>query len=103
MECDVVAISCLLGFREKKSWISFLQINLFTQSLLNIWINSSSLVSSYIIMKLIFGEFFVYIFEFFAFLFLVKEHSRLKKILYVLIANSISLVFGGYLITILPI
>ncbi len=90
-------------FKDKKSWIAFLIINLVTQGILNIWLNGFMPMQSYIIFGLIFGEIFVFIAEIIAFLMLCKEHSRLRKVLYVLTANFISLIAGGYIITILPI
>ncbi len=91
------------GYRKKKSWIIFLIINLLTQGVLNIWINGFSPLISYIFLALIFGEIQVFIVEIFIFLKFVKEHSKLRTVLYVLLANLLSLIAGGYLITILPI
>ena len=51
------AIFFLMGFREMRSWIAFFIINLITQGLLNVWINSFSPVASYLIISLIIGEF----------------------------------------------
>ncbi|MDF2523698.1 MAG: hypothetical protein K0R31_1339 [Clostridiales bacterium] len=93
----------LLGFRQKNSWIAFLIINLITQGALNIWIDGFSPLGSYMIISLIFGEFFVFIFEIISFLTFVKENSRLLTFSYVMLANIISLLLGGFIITILPI
>jgi len=93
----------LLGYRQKKSWITFLIINLLTQGGLNIWLNGSTPMASYIILTLIFGEIIVFIVEIITFLIFLKEHSRLRAVLYVLIANVLSLIAGGYIIAALPI
>lgn len=93
----------IFGFRNKKSWKAFLIINLVTQGALNIWINSFTPITSYVIFTLIFGEFFVFIAELIAFSLFCQEHGRIKKVLYVLTANFASLILGGYIITILPI
>lgn len=93
----------LMGYRHKKSWIAFIVINIITQGALNIWINGFSPVGSYLIISLIFGEMFVFIAEIFAFLLFVQEHRLLRTFLYVLIANFLSLIAGGYIISILPI
>ncbi|MDD3705185.1 MAG: hypothetical protein PHC45_03850 [Clostridiaceae bacterium] len=93
----------LFGFRNKKSWIAFLIINLITQGALNIWLNGFSPMASYLIFSLIFGEFLIFITEIIAFLALTKEHRRARTLLYVLTANFLSLFAGGYIITILPI
>lgn len=93
----------IFGFKKKNSWVAFLIINLITQGALNIWINGVIPTQGYIIFGLIFGEIFIFIAEIIAFSIFVKEHNRLRKVLYVLIANFISLIAGGYIITILPI
>lgn len=93
----------LFGYRQKKSWLAFLIINLLSQGTLNIMLNGESPIASYLIFGLIFVEIFVLIFESMAFLSIVKEHSRWRTFLYVLTANLLSLIAGGYAITILPI
>ena len=96
-------IFLLFGFKRKNSWVIFLIINLITQGALNIWINGVTPTQGYIIFGLIFGEIFIFIAEIIAFLLFVKEHTRLRIVLYILTANFISLIAGGYIITILPI
>jgi hypothetical protein len=94
----------LFGFRKKKSWLIFLAVNLLTQGLLNIALSRSfNPLDSYIVFSLIFGEILVFIFELIAFLILVKEHRLLRTGLYVISANLLSLIAGGYLITVLPV
>ena len=92
----------LFGFRGKRYWTVFLVINLLTQGLLNIWINSFQPLVSYIIFSLVFAEIFVIIFELIAFLRLIKGH-RLQTVFYVITANLLSLFVGGYIVTLLPI
>lgn len=93
----------IIGFRNKKSWIAFLILNLLTQGALNIGINNFSPTQGYILIGLIFGEILIFIFEIAVFLIFVKEHNKLRTIIYVLTANMLSLIAGGYIITILPI
>jgi len=93
----------LFGFRNKKSWIVFLVINLITQGALNIWINGFSPLQGYIIVSLIFGEINVFIFEIISFLAILQEHKRIRTFLYVITANLLSLFAGGYIITFLPV
>jgi hypothetical protein len=94
----------LFGFRRKRSWLIFLIVNLITQGVLNIFISlGSTPINGYIIYKLIGGEFLVFIIEMTAFLTLVKEHGRLRTGLYVIAANLLSLIAGGYLIMVLPV
>jgi len=91
------------GFRNKESWIAFLAINLITQGALNVWINDFSPFTSYIIFSLIFAEIIILAVEIFAFARFVKELSQGERIGFVFIANFLSLLLGGYIITVLPI
>ena len=93
----------IFGFREKKSWLIFLCINLVTQGMLNISISQFTPFSSYILLNLIFWEIIILFVEMIAFLVLLKEHKKLKRILYAITANIASLILGGYLITVLPV
>ena len=54
-------------------------------------------------LNLIIMEIFVFIAEIIGTLIFIKEHVKLRRILYVIVANLASLILGGYLITILPI
>lgn len=93
----------LFKFREKRSWLAFICINLVTQGGLNIWINGFSPAASYMILALLFVEIIIILIEFIAFLSIVKERSKLVKIFHVFIANIFSLALGGYIISALPI
>jgi hypothetical protein len=93
----------LFGFRKKNSWLAFLIINLITQGALNIWLNGSVPLASYLVFSLVFAEFFVFIAEIILFWALIKEHSPGRVLLYVIAANLLSLFAGGYIITILPV
>lgn len=93
----------IFGFRNKKSWLAFLIINIVTQGALNIWLNNLGPIMGYVIFALVLGEIFVFIAEIIAFLLFCKEHGRLRKVLYVLTSNFASLIAGGYIITKLPI
>ena len=93
----------LFGFRQKKSWVIFLAINLMTQIGLNIYINSVDVAASYPIIIYLFGEFWVFFAEIIVFSVLVKERKLLKRIAYAFIANMVSLIAGGYLLTWLPL
>jgi hypothetical protein len=93
----------LFGFRNKRSWIAFLIINLITQGALNIWLNGAAPLVSYLIFTLIFGEMLVFIAEIIMFLVLIKEHRPMRTLLFVITANFLSLFAGGYIITVLPI
>ena len=94
----------LFRFRQKKSWLIFLAVNLVTQGVLNIWLNSGgSLIPTYLIFSLIIGEFFVFAAEIIAFPLFIKEHKKSRILIYAFIANLISLISGGYIISVLPV
>lgn len=93
----------LFGFRNKKSWILFFVINLVTQGVLNLWLDSFTITQSYLILVLFLGEVLVFITEIAVFSIAVKEHKALRRIGYALSANVASLVAGGFLITYLPV
>lgn len=96
----------LFGFRQRRSWVVFLIINLITQGLLNLWISGLFPFPDYVFyvyIQLLFIEILVIIAELMAFLLLVKEQSRLRIIVYVVATNILSLLMGMILITSLPI
>ena len=94
----------IFGFKQKRSWLIFLAINIVTQGALNIYLNSSgSPINNYLIFSLIFGEFFVFSTEMIAFPIFIKEHKWSYNFLYAFVANLISLVAGGLMITLLPV
>lgn len=93
----------LFGFRDKRSWVTFWLINLLTQVFLNVVLNEASPFAGYLIMSLIIMEFGVFLAEIVGVLIFIKEHGIFRRITYVLVANTASLILGGYLITALPI
>jgi hypothetical protein len=92
----------LLGFRTRRSWTVFLIVNLVTQGALNLWINTVTYNDYSLFFGLIFYEFVIIIVEMVAFLGLLKEHVKWRRALYVLLANILSLLGGGYILTVLP-
>jgi len=95
----------LFGFRKKRSWLIFLIVNLITQGVLYIGLNNafSPLDNYMIIFRLVLAEILIFIVEIIVFLRLLKERSRGRTSAYVIVANLLSLVLGGFLITVLPI
>lgn len=99
----------LFGFRKKISWVAFVFINLITQALLHIWIDSPNLFDSIrfsqdeLIFCLISGEIFVFLFEAVAFGIFVKEKNISNRTIYALVANLFSLVLGGFILSFIPI
>ena len=93
----------LFGYREKRSWLLFLLVNLLTQGILNVVLGVSIYPVGYAIFGLVFGEFFVFLAEALAFPLLLRERKKGRAVLYTLTANTASLVLGGFLITLLPV
>ena len=91
------------SFREKRSWIAFFVINLITQGSLNLWINGFSPLMGYLILALIFAEVIIIVVEALLFSIFIKEHPKSMTISYVILANILSLIVGGYIITMIPI
>ena len=92
----------LFRSREKRSWQIFLIINLITQGALNIWINGLFPMQSYLFIGLLFLEILILIVESIVVLSSIKEYRKGRKFLFVITANFLSLVAGGYILTILP-
>jgi hypothetical protein len=94
----------LFGFRQKRSWLVFFVVNLITQVALNIGLNViSSPLDEGLICVLIFGEIFVFYAELIAFTKYIKEQIASRILVYVIVANLVSLIAGGFLISILPV
>ncbi len=94
----------LFQFRSKRSWLVFLITNIITQGVLNICLSGEAvLFSGYFIFGLIFGEIIVFVAEMVLFYHLINEHEKSIIVIYVCVANLISLITGGYLITHLPV
>lgn len=92
----------IFGYRQKASWIAFFVINLITQSGLNLLLAGPN--TGYLWMfAFLFVEFIVLISELIAFTLFVNESEKSKVIVYVIVANLMSLIVGGTLISYLPI
>lgn len=90
-------------YRNKRSWLIFIAVNLLTQTALNGVINTLDVSASYPIIMLVFGEFWVFLVEMIAFPLLLKEHGRVRAVGYAFVANAASLFLGGWLLTWLPV
>lgn len=98
------ALFFVFGYRKKRSWIAFATINLITQSALNIGLlRLSSLAGPFLVLYMIPLAVPVLIVELIAFAVSVNEHHRLRTVAYVVAANVLSLVLGGFLISYLPV
>lgn len=93
----------LFGYRQKRSWILFIIINLITQGFLNILLAGPDInAGAYAIIAYYLIEIFIVISELIAFGYLLKEHKLLRSCIYVLCANALSLILGAWIIMNLP-
>lgn len=92
----------LFGYREKRSWMIFLIVNLITQGVLHALLSGSDM-SGYAILIFWFAEIVVLILEMIAFLALLHEHKKWRAAIYVFVANLLSLVLGSVLLYNLPV
>ena len=89
----------LFGFRARRDWLVFLMVNLVTQAGLHLWI-AADLVSigdsalQYLV--LLVAEVPILLVELAAYVFLLKEHSRLRRAAYAACANVASYALGYF-------
>lgn len=91
----------LFAYREKRSWIVFLIVNLVTQGILHVWITVLG-YSNYGILFLWIGEMIVLIVEIVVYLFALKEHKKPRAVGFAFLANFLSLILGTVLYHLLP-
>ena len=87
----------LFGFRARRDWLVFLIVNLVTQAGLHLWIGSGAMAAGshplyYLV--LIVAEVPILLVELAAYVFLLKEHSRLRRAAYAACANIASYALG---------
>ncbi len=91
------------GFRNKRTWILFLILNLLTQVWLNHIINGNAFASGYWMIVYYLAEIVIFVGEAVAIGLLVKEQKTWKRVICTLLANAVSLALGILLISNLPI
>ena len=91
----------LFGYRSRRSWLTLAAVNLITAGLLNLWLLIYNI--NYPFASLTIAEIIILVVEMTAFLIFVKEHSRLRTVIYMLAANLLSFVAGTYLFIVLPL
>jgi len=96
------AVLFFFGYREKKSWLSFLIVNLITQGFLNAALTGPS-IGPYWYLGFTFGEIIILVTESIFYTKLLQEHSKKRANAYAIIANLLSLAAGSLFITYLPV
>ena len=87
----------LFGFRARRDWLVFLIVNLVTQAGLHLWIGSGAMAAGshplyYLV--LIVAEVPILLVELVVYVFLLQEHSRLRRAAYAACANVASYALG---------
>ena len=89
----------LFGFRARRDWLVFLLVNLVTQAGLHLWIGSGAMAAGshplYYLLLLV-AEVPILLVELAAYVFLLKEHSRLRRAAYAACANVASYALGYF-------
>ena len=99
----------LFGYRQRRSWLVFLLVNLVTQLGVNLFIlflapaatTSLSIWVGFFLYTPI--EILVLLVEMFAFFKLLRERTKRRAVLYAAVANLFSWALGGYLLAVLPL
>lgn len=99
------AVLYLMGYRQRKSWLIFLLVNLITQGGLNLMLNRADLLSSGAYWVLGYGlmELIIFLAEAVAYALLLREKGTGRAVAAAFTANAASLVLGGFLLSQLPI
>ena len=87
----------LFGFRAKRDWLVFLIVNLVTQAGLHLWVAENLVVngsSAFQYLVLLVAEVPILFLELAVYVFLLKEHSRLRRAAYAACANIASYAVG---------
>lgn len=94
----------LVGYRQKRSYIIFITVNLITQMFVNFVINGGSLdiFYSYTLLVYIGMELLVFIFEMIVLPLTVKEKKAGWTLLWTFTANNISMFIGGIALLFVP-
>ena len=89
----------LFGFRAKRDWLVFLIVNLVTQAGLHLWIEADLVSigdSALQYLVLLVAEVPILVVELAAYVFLLKEHSKLRRAAYAACANVASYALGYF-------
>lgn len=89
----------LFGFRARRDWLVFLIVNLVTQTGLHLWAAEYLVVngsSAFQYMALLMVELPILVVELVVYVFLLKEHSRLRRAAYAACANVASYAVGYF-------
>ncbi len=93
----------LLGYRSRRSWIIFLTVNLVTQTFLNVTVTGNYLAIGYWELGFMVLETLIFLTEGIAFALLLKEHKSIRGFITAVLANTVSLLCGWFLLVNLPL
>ncbi len=90
-------------YRQRRSWLIILLVNLATQGLLNMAFTGLIPPNGYWIIAYWFGENLIFIAEAIIYAICLKEHSKKRAVFGAIVANTASLIIGATLLLHLPI
>jgi len=100
-----IAIEALVflafGYRERRTFIIFLVMNLITQGYLNVTLSGIGM-GAYVLLGLIVLEILVLITELIIGLIAIREHKRWRTALCIFVCNVVSFFVGGAMLMMLP-
>jgi len=96
------AILWLVGFREKRTWLVFLIVNLITQSLLIIPLTGYIPPNVYWMFVYYGGEALIFAVEALVYAIAMKEERVIRRVMTAVIANAASMIIGAWMLGNLP-
>lgn len=96
------AVLWIVGFREKRTWLVFLIVNLITQSMLIIPLTGYIPPNVYWMFVYYGGEVLVFVIEALVYAFAMKEERKIRRVMTAVIANAASMLLGAWMLGNLP-
>lgn len=96
------AVFFIVGFREKRTWLVFLIINLITQSLLIIPMTGYIPPNVYWMFVYYGGEALIFAVEAIVYAAAAKEERAIRRVMTAVLANTASMIIGAWMLSNLP-
>ena len=96
------AILWIVGFRQKRTWLVFLIVNLVTQSMLIIPLTGYIPPNVYWMFVYYGGEVLIFAIEALVYAIAMKEERAIRRIMTAVIANAASMILGAWMLGNLP-
>lgn len=96
------AVLWIIGFREKRTWLVFLAVNLVTQSILIIPLTGYIPPNVYWIFVYYGGEALIFVVEALVYALAMKEERVIRRVMTAVLANAASMILGAWMLGNLP-